>query len=322
MRISIIGAGPAGLFVGAALARRGHAVVAVDRDGGPAADGRWDRRGVMQFHHPHGVRPQVGAALRAELPEAHDAWLAAGAEPITFTLPDGRRVSGGMRSRRETFERALRAVAVREPGFTVRQGHVDAVAIADGRTRGPVVDGAVLPSDLVIDASGRSGRATRAYGPAPAPAGDTGIAYVSRQYRLHDPAAPGPMTNPLAWQARELLRLLDRGTPGDFGAWCDAEMRPWVDDHVRSDACTRLLWTGADVPDGPLPSSLVLAAAEADPRIGAFCGDYLAMTAGPSALAAAAPLAREVYDSGWRPAPSDGPTRDELARIIRTAVPA
>ncbi|GAA1383213.1 hypothetical protein GCM10009613_12310 [Pseudonocardia kongjuensis] len=428
MRISIIGAGPAGLFLGAALARRGHAVVAVDRDGGPAADGRWDRRGVMQFHHPHGVRPQVGAALRAELPEAYDAWLAAGAEPITFTLPDGRRVSGGMRSRRETFERALRAVVVREPGFTVRQGHVDAVAIADGRARGPVVDGAVLPSDLVIDASGRSGRATRAYGPAPAPAGDTGIAYVSRQYRLHDPAAPGPMTNPLAWQAdpdgyqvvvfrheagifsvllvrpagtlrdlrhdaafdaacravpglddwtdpdraapitpvlpggrlhnryrpqpgidglvlagdavctttpmfgrglattmmqaRELLRLLDRGTPGDFGAWCDAEMRPWVDDHVRSDACTRLLWTGADVPDGPLPSSLVLAAAEADPRIGAFCGDYLAMTAGPSALAAAEPLAREVYDSGWRPAPSDGPTRDELARIIRTAVPA
>lgn len=74
-------------------------------------------------------------------------------------------------------------------------------------------------------------------------------------------------------------------------------MRPWVVDHVRSDVCTRRLWAGEDVPGGPLPSSLVLAAA-------------------------AEPLAREVYDTGWRPAPSDGPTRDEPARIIRTAVPA
>ncbi len=35
MRAAIIGAGPAGLFVGAGLARRGHEVVAVERDPGP-----------------------------------------------------------------------------------------------------------------------------------------------------------------------------------------------------------------------------------------------------------------------------------------------
>ena len=39
MRVAIIGAGPTGLFLGAALARRGHRVTAVDRDPGPAADG-------------------------------------------------------------------------------------------------------------------------------------------------------------------------------------------------------------------------------------------------------------------------------------------
>ena len=39
MRVAIIGAGPAGLFLGSALAGRGHDVVAVDRDTGPAAGG-------------------------------------------------------------------------------------------------------------------------------------------------------------------------------------------------------------------------------------------------------------------------------------------
>jgi 2-polyprenyl-6-methoxyphenol hydroxylase-like FAD-dependent oxidoreductase len=43
MRIAIIGAGPAGLFLGSALAGRGHDVVAVDRDPDPPPDGRWAR---------------------------------------------------------------------------------------------------------------------------------------------------------------------------------------------------------------------------------------------------------------------------------------
>ncbi|HXR44638.1 MAG TPA: FAD-dependent oxidoreductase, partial [Pseudolysinimonas sp.] len=60
MRVAIVGAGPTGLFTSLALARRGHAVVVVDRDTGPASDGRWRRAGVMQFHHPHGFRQQVG----------------------------------------------------------------------------------------------------------------------------------------------------------------------------------------------------------------------------------------------------------------------
>ena len=64
MHVAIIGSGPTGLFLGAALARRGHRVTAVDRDPGPAADGTWPRRGVMQFHHAHAFRGQVvvGAA--------------------------------------------------------------------------------------------------------------------------------------------------------------------------------------------------------------------------------------------------------------------
>ena len=41
MRVAIIGAGPAGLLLGSALARRGHEVVAVDRDPGPPRRARW-----------------------------------------------------------------------------------------------------------------------------------------------------------------------------------------------------------------------------------------------------------------------------------------
>src|ERR1700722_19402779 len=120
VRVAIIGAGPAGLFAGAGLARRGHEVVAVDRDQGPAADGTWPRPGVMQFHHAHAFRGQVAQALEQELPEALRRWLADGAEVVRMPLPDGTEVPMGVRSRRVTFERALRSAALGQPGFAVR----------------------------------------------------------------------------------------------------------------------------------------------------------------------------------------------------------
>jgi 2-polyprenyl-6-methoxyphenol hydroxylase-like FAD-dependent oxidoreductase len=201
MRVAIIGSGPTGMFLGAALARRGHRVTAVDRDAGPEVGGRWRRRGVMQFHHAHAFRKQVIAALQAELPEAYEGWLAAGAEPIRLRRPGGDEVLLGVRSRRETFERALRAVAARQSGLELRHGRVDAVLVSDGRARGVIVSGQELPADLVIDASGRSGRVTRGLRPSPVLSGDTGLAYVDRQYQLHAGAEPGPLVNPIAWQA-------------------------------------------------------------------------------------------------------------------------
>ena len=201
MRVAIIGSGPTGLFLGAALARRGHVVTSVDRDPGPDADDGWRRRGVMQFHHAHAFRRQVAAALQAELPEAYEGWLAAGAEPITMRRPDGVEATIAMRSRRETFERALRAAVARQPGLTLLRGHVDAVLASGGRARGLLVDGSELMADLVIDASGRSGRVTRHLRPPPSVVGDLGVAYVDRQYRLHPGAEPGPLLNPIAWQA-------------------------------------------------------------------------------------------------------------------------
>ena len=73
MRTAIVGAGPTGLFLGTALARRGHEVTVVDRDPGPRSDGSWPRRGVMQFHHAHGFRGQVVDALDAGDPRGGGA---------------------------------------------------------------------------------------------------------------------------------------------------------------------------------------------------------------------------------------------------------
>ena len=155
----------------------------------------------MQFHHAHAFRPQVAHALEAELPEAMRLWLAAGAEPVRLRLSDGSEIPMGMRSRRATFERAVRGASLRQPRLLGRRGDVVLVIRRRGRAAGICVDGAELPADLVIDASGRAGRVTRSLRAAPVSGGPCGIAYVDRQYQLLPGAEPGPLANPIVWQA-------------------------------------------------------------------------------------------------------------------------
>ncbi|GAB1693307.1 FAD-dependent oxidoreductase [Krasilnikovia sp. M28-CT-15] len=202
MHAAIVGAGPTGLFTAIALARRGHQATVVDRDGGPAPDGSWDRRGVMQFHHPHGLRQQIVEALEAELPEVRDALLAAGAELTIVEAGQGHPpLVAGMQCRRLTFERVLRAAAVAEPGVTLVRGHADDVLRGGGRARGVRVDGRDLDADLVLNATGRSGRFADDLR-APGAAADCGLAYVSRQYELLPGAERGPVNAPVGLMVR------------------------------------------------------------------------------------------------------------------------
>jgi 2-polyprenyl-6-methoxyphenol hydroxylase-like FAD-dependent oxidoreductase len=453
VRVAVIGAGPAGLVLGAGLARRGASVTLVDRDPGPPPVGVWARKGVMQFHHAHVIRPQAVVTLQRELPDAYQRLLDVGAEPAESQLPDGTHALIGLRCQRSTYEQGVREIAEAVPGLTIRTAHVDQVAeSADHRERratGLVVDGEPLQADLVVDASGRSGRVNR-HRRAPQSAGGVcGIAYVDRVYQLHERAEPGPLVNPIAWQANcdgyqclvflhergifsaliirstdardlvglrhnaafdaavraipglaewtdpgrsrpltdvlpggtlinayrgqrgrdgglalpgllfvgdavctttpnfgrglattmlqvdEVLRLLDAtvDVPGTattsqladvseaFDAWTDARMRPWVEDHAVMDEALRRRWAGEDVDlTGPrLPSDLVLEAAKMDERVGRAVGPYLSMQALPSVLEPVEPLARVVYQSGWRPAPAPGPNRRELAEIVDAA---
>src|SRR3954447_4660827 len=139
MKVLVLGSGPIGMLTGAALAERGHEVISVDRDPGPTADGTWRRRGVMQFEHAHGFRPQVADVLARRWPAASAAWTELGAEPMVAEIA-GRTVTLGSRSRRSVLERALRATAADTPGLTMRVGHVDRLITEDGRVAGAVVE--------------------------------------------------------------------------------------------------------------------------------------------------------------------------------------
>ena len=99
------------------------------------------------------------------------------------------------------------------------------------------------------------------------------------------------------------------------------QIKPWVDDHVHMDGATRRRWAGEDVDlCQPLPSDLILAAAEADPSIRGAAVGYLRMTAPPSSLRTVEPRARALYANGWRPSPAPGPSRNELGDIVPTAL--
>jgi hypothetical protein len=125
-------------------------------------------------------------------------------------------------------------------------------------------------------------------------------------------------------QVRRLLALLDAGADPAlvaelFDAWCEDNMVPWVRDHIRVDGDQVRRWKGGDVDvTRPLPSDLILSAAQVEPRIHRASPGYLGMVDLPSCLDPVEPLARAVYESGWRPPRSPGPTRDELVDLIHT----
>jgi hypothetical protein len=119
-----------------------------------------------------------------------------------------------------------------------------------------------------------------------------------------------------------LLELLDAGAgpatvADEFGAWCDTWVLPWVEDHLAIDAESVRRWQGHDIDlTQPLTSAAIVAAAKADARIEPHVDGFLSMSALPASLAPAEPLARAVYESGWRPPQADGPTRDELVELL------
>jgi len=98
-------------------------------------------------------------------------------------------------------------------------------------------------------------------------------------------------------------------------------MLPCVVDHTHMDGDQVRRWQGGDVDlTRRLPSDLILSAAEVDPRIHRVSLGYQGMVELPASLDPVEPLARAVYESGWRPAPTSGPTRDGLVALLEAVL--
>jgi 2-polyprenyl-6-methoxyphenol hydroxylase-like FAD-dependent oxidoreductase len=163
------------------LADQGHEVTLVDRDPGPT-DGRpWKRVGVMQFHLPHAFRPQCRDVLGPRLPQLYAALLEAGVEEGDL-----------LHARRSMFEQAMWTHTSRQPGVRRVCGRVQGIDVLDGVATSVLVDDARIECDLVVDASGRSGRPSAPHRPA-GTSTDAGIGYAARQYQLLPDAQPGPL---------------------------------------------------------------------------------------------------------------------------------
>ena len=158
----------------------------------------------MQFHHAHAFRPQGVDAVRGR----------AARRRTSAMLDGGRRADRRWRSRagaRVDGRHALPAADVRggAAGGRARDARADAAARATSTRSLQRGRPGRRAARRRRRAAGRPGRRRLRPGrpgdpglrPPPAVGGHCGIAYVDRQYQLHAGAEPGPLPNPIAWQA-------------------------------------------------------------------------------------------------------------------------
>jgi 2-polyprenyl-6-methoxyphenol hydroxylase-like FAD-dependent oxidoreductase len=256
-RIAFIGGGIGGLIGALLLARDGHHVTVLERDGaGPVtpadAFDQWSRRGVPQFRLPHVLLPRLREILDDTLPDVIDALITDGAVRTNRMTELPATITGGIRpgdqrfeqviGRRPMVEATLARVADREPGVAVRRGAVVAGLLSgEGRPGGvPHVAGVVLDSgepirsDLVVVAGGR-----RAALPAMLEAigaerpttelADHGFTYYCRAFCSSDGTQPMLLGPPL--QHYESLTFVTVG--GDNGTWSIAVIASAEDRWMR-----------------------------------------------------------------------------------------
>ncbi|MFC6090792.1 NAD(P)/FAD-dependent oxidoreductase [Saccharothrix lopnurensis] len=201
----VLGASMGGLLAARALAGLHDEVVVLDRDALPP--GPDHRRGVPQGRHFHTLLPRGVQALDAMFPGLSERLVEEGSPRADFA--GAHLVLGGhefaradvgvpaVQVPRPVLERAVRERVADLPGVEVRTG-CEAVGLVSerGRVTGARVvrDGVerVLAADLVVDATGRGGRAATWLGALghPAPVEErieVDAAYVSRLVRLTEP---------------------------------------------------------------------------------------------------------------------------------------
>jgi hypothetical protein len=151
-----------------------------------------------------------------------------------------------------------------------------------------------------------------------------GLFYVGDAVNTTNPA-PGRGISLGLRQAAELIRLLEhdtqdpRGVARQFDAWCIDHIRPWFEEQVHEDAALLATFADDDIDvDGRIPSSVICAAAAADPSLGPIAGPYLAMLTPPASIRVVEERVRDLLRAGWRPNFAQGPGRGELVGLLQS----
>jgi flavin-dependent dehydrogenase len=243
MKILVLGGGVSGLAASLMLARDGHQVTVLERDGevvpesGAQAWEHWSREGVFQFRQAHMLTAGGRAVLEDALPDVLEALIATGAtrfDPLALRPPSASAPAAGgederfvtYNARRPVFERVLARAAADEDGVDVRRGQTVSELTIERGGATPHVTGARLESgetlggDLVVDAMGRRSQLPRwlsdaGIGEMYEESEDSGFIYYTRFFRSSDGSTPqmfGPALAPIG--TFSLLTI-----PSDNGTW-------------------------------------------------------------------------------------------------------
>jgi 2-polyprenyl-6-methoxyphenol hydroxylase-like FAD-dependent oxidoreductase len=257
MKLLVLGGGVAGLATALAASRGGHDVMLLERDTDAATDDtsgvfeRWHRTGVAQFRQPHNFLGLGRRLLRDRTPDLYQALLASGAvevEQFRFlagaTPQPGDQDLATIGCRRPVFEAALRRMVEAEPKVDLRSGcRVTGLILSAGRPAH--VEGAVLASgervaaDLVVDASGRSGRtaawlADAGLGPVAERSSGCGLIYYSRYFQRRDGVPDPPYASVLGGPRGDLGYLAYAIFYGDNRTFAVIIMAPPWDRDFRT----------------------------------------------------------------------------------------
>jgi 2-polyprenyl-6-methoxyphenol hydroxylase-like FAD-dependent oxidoreductase len=265
-RVIVVGAGIGGLSAALAMQAKGFDVRVLERDPPPpspratADASQWRRRGAPQVPHPHFLMGGLRNLIYAHHPNLVDALLRAGVWELPFeaTLHPAARSNyraepgdaqlTAFVSRRATLEITIRRYVDALPGVEVIS-NCDARQLcfdADAQRKALTVTGVQvlrdhaatdeLTGDVVIDASGRSGRFDRQLREAGADIRDehheSGDVYFTRQYRL----LPGQRYAPLHGLPAIITSDYTIGMlPADNG-YFTITIAVWKDDPVLYEA--------------------------------------------------------------------------------------
>lgn len=175
--VAVIGGSVAGLLAAAAVAPHAARVVVLDRDPLPA--GPAGRPSTPQARHSHGLLASGRASIERLLPGFTDRVVADGGIGSGDLGRSGRWWIGGglivdcdlgvrgLSASRPEFEHVIRTLVRDRPTVEILGGtdvlglRGDAARVTGVEVRGPAGRDRVITADLVVDASGRAGRAAR-----------------------------------------------------------------------------------------------------------------------------------------------------------------